>query len=127
LIGDRFHNADYIRVSLERVFKAVGISVDYTILYDQLSREQLRNYQLFLCLRDGMIWPNGYLGPDAYTHYERGLEDEAADAKPEFWMTEEQGAAVKEFVMAGGGFYSMHNNSHVSLTSKNYRDVMGGA
>ena len=21
----------------------------------------------------------------------------------------------------------MHNNSHVSLTSKNYRDVMGGA
>ena len=44
-----------------------------------------------------------YLGPDACTHYERGLEDEAADAKPEFWMTEEQGAAVKEFVMAGGG------------------------
>ena len=62
LIGDRFHNADYIRVSLERVFKAVGLSVDYTILYDQLSREQLKNYQLFLCLRDGMIWPNGLSG-----------------------------------------------------------------
>src|SRR5258708_13433233 len=29
--------------------------------------------------------------------------------------------------MAGGGFYSLHNNSHVSLSSKNYREVMGGA
>ena len=34
---------------------------------------------------------------------------------------------MKEFVMAGGGFYSLHNNSHVSLSSKNYREVMGGA
>src|ERR1035441_1964661 len=34
---------------------------------------------------------------------------------------------VKDFVEAGGGFYSLHNNSHVSLSSKNYRDVMGGA
>lgn len=129
LIGDRYHNADYIRVSLDRVFKAVGIAVDYTILYDQLSRDLLKNYQLFLCLRDGMIWPNGYLGPDAYADYERGLENENEfpRSKPENWITEEQGAAVKQFVMAGGGFYSMHNNSHVSLASQNYRDVMGGA
>jgi type 1 glutamine amidotransferase len=127
LIGDRFHNADYIRVSLERVFKAVGIAADYTILYDHLSREVLKNYQLFLCLRDGMIWPNGYLGPDAYANYEKGLENDLTEAKPEFWITEEQGMAVKEFVTAGGAFYSLHNNSHVSLSSRNYRDVMGGA
>ena len=129
LIGDRFHNPDYIRVSLDRVFKEVGIAVDYTISYDQLSRDLLKNYQLFLCLRDGMIWPNGYLGPDAYTSYEQGLENggEFAEAKPQSWITEEQGAAVKEFVQAGGGFYSLHNNSHVSLSSKNYREVMGGA
>src|SRR5689334_533898 len=76
LIGDRYHNADYIRVSLDRVFKAVGIPVEYTILYDRLSRDLLKNYQLFLCLRDGMIWPNGYLGPDAYTDYEHGLEND---------------------------------------------------
>jgi hypothetical protein len=36
LIGDRFHNPDYIRVSLDRVFKEVGIPIDYTISYDQL-------------------------------------------------------------------------------------------
>ena len=129
LIGDRFHNADYIRVSLDRVFKEVGVPIDYTISYDQLSRDLLKNYQLFLCLRDGMIWPDGYLGPDAYESYEHGLENssEFPKAKPQAWITEEQGAAVKEFVQAGGGFYSLHNNSHVSLSSKNYRDVMGGA
>ncbi len=127
LIGDRYHNPDYIRVSLDRVFRQVGVPVDYTILYDQLSRDLLKNYDLFVCLRDGMIWPNGYLGPDAYTDYEQGLENDFPEPKPESWITEEQGAAVKEFVMAGGGFYSLHNNSHVSLSSKNYREVMGGA
>jgi hypothetical protein len=127
LIGDRYHNADYIRVSLDRVFKEVGVPVDYTILYDQLSRDLLSKYALFVCLRDGMIWPNGYLGPDAYDHYERGLENDFPEPKPESWITEAQGAAVKDFVLTGGGFYSLHNNSHVSLSSKNYREVMGGA
>jgi type 1 glutamine amidotransferase len=126
LIGDRYHNPDYIRVSLDRVFKEVGVGVDYTIAYDRLSRDLLRNYDLFLCFRDGMIWPNGYLGPDAYG-YEQGLENRMPEAKSETWITEEQGAAVKDFVTAGGGFYSFHNNSHVSLSSKNYREVMGGA
>ena len=127
LIGDRYHNPDYIRVSLDRVFHEVGIPIDYTILYDQISRDLLKNYDLFVCLRDGMIWPDGYLGPDSYTHYERDLENDFPEPKPESWITEEQGAAVKDFVMAGGGFYSLHNNSHVSLSSKNYREVMGGA
>ena len=127
LIGDRYHNADYIRVSLDRVFKEVGVRIDYTIAYEQLSQDLLKNYQLFLCLRDGLIWPNGYLGPDAYSDYQQGLENKFHEPKPESWITQEQGAAVKEFVEAGGGFYSLHNNSHVSLSSKNYRDVMGGA
>ncbi len=126
LIGDRYHNPDYIRVSLDPVFKEVGVGVDYTIAYDQLSRDLLRSYDLFLCFRDGMIWPNGYLGPDAYA-YEQGLENKLLETKSAPWITEEQGAAVKDFVTAGGGFYSFHNNSHVSLSSKNYREVMGGA
>jgi hypothetical protein len=129
LIGDRYHNPDYIRVSLDRVFTDRKLTVDYTISYDKLSKELLGNYQLFVCLRDGMIWPDGYLGPDAYVGYEQDLENasEFIKAKPKSWITEEQGAAVKDFVTAGNGFYSLHNNSHVSLSSKNYRDVMGGA
>jgi hypothetical protein len=130
LIGDRFHNSDYIRVALDKTFKDLNIPIDYTIQYDQISANLLKGYQLFLCLRDGMIWPDGYLGPDAYTDYERNLENlqaRSGDPKPVMWMTEDQGAAIKEFVNSGNGFYALHNCSHISVTSKNYREVMGGA
>ena len=43
------------------------------------------------------------------------------------WITEEQGKAIKEFVQAGGGLYAYHNSSNVSVFSKNFREVMGGA
>ena len=129
LVGDRYHNPDYIRVALTKTFDGLKISVDYTMHYEQLSRDLLKNYQVFLCLRDGMIWPGGYLGPDAYTSYAAGLENKSdfPDPKPQQWLTSEQAQALKEFVNAGNGFYSLHNNSHVSLSSKIYRDVQGGA
>jgi len=129
LIGDRYHNSDYIRVALMKMFEGQNIHVDYTDRYDLLSADMLRGAQLFVSLRDGMIWPEGYLGPDAYTAYEAGLENptDFPAPKSKFWITEEQAGAVKEFVNKGGGFYSLHNNSHVSLTSKTYREVQGGA
>jgi len=129
LIGDRYHNADYIRVALDRVFHQLQVPIDYTIDYDKLSADLLKPYRLCLCLRDGMIWPGGYLGPDAYEAYEANLENDHQFSKPspQTWIREEQGAALKEFVSAGGGFYALHNSSHISLSSKNYREVMGGA
>lgn len=129
LIGDRYHNSDYIRVALAKVFDGLNVTLDYTIDYDKLSRSLLKNYDVFLCLRDGMIWPDGYLGPDAYTAYAQALENKAdfPEAKSKLWLTEEQAGALKEFVTEGHGFYSLHNNSHVSLSSKTYRDVQGGA
>jgi type 1 glutamine amidotransferase len=129
LIGDRYHNPDYIRVSLDKIFKDLDIPIDYTIQYDQLSAAMLKNYQLLLILRDGMIWPAGYLGPDAYTAYEADLETPKSfpEPTPVTWITEEQGAAIKDFVTAGNGFYALHNCSHISLSSKNYREVMGAA
>jgi type 1 glutamine amidotransferase len=129
LIGDRYHNPDYIRVSLDKVFQDLGIPIDYTIQYDQISATLLKGYQLLVILRDGMIWPGGYLGPDAYAAYEQDLENVKTfpEPTPVNWITEEQGAAIKEFVAAGNGFYAFHNCSHISLSSKNYREVMGGA
>jgi type 1 glutamine amidotransferase len=129
LIGDRYHNSDYIRVALSKIFSGLNVTVDYTTLYDKLSPALLKDAQLFLSLRDGMIWPDGYLGPDAYTHYEADLENPSdfPRPRPENWIKEEQAAALKDFVNNGGGFYSLHNNSHVSLTSKTYREVQGGA
>jgi type 1 glutamine amidotransferase len=129
LIGDRFHNSDYIRVALDKTFKELSIPIDYTIQYDQISANLLKEYQLFLCLRDGMIWPDGYLGPDAWSEYSKNLENAAENPnpKPVMWITEGQGAAIKEFVNSGNGFYALHNCSHISIASKNYREVMGGA
>jgi type 1 glutamine amidotransferase len=129
LIGDRYHNADYIRVALDRVFTPLGVKTDYTIAYESISADLLKSYDLFLILRDGMIWPDGYLGPDAYTAYEQGFEnkDEFPPLKPKPWITEEQAAAIQEFVKAGKGFYALHNSSNISVYSKTYRDVMGGA
>jgi type 1 glutamine amidotransferase len=129
LVGDRYHNSDYIRVSLNKVFQDLNIPIDYTIDYDKISARLLKDYQLFLILRDGMIWPDGYLGPDAYEAYEADLENPKTfpDPKPVNWIKEEQGEAIKEFVSAGNGLYALHNSSHVSLSSKNYREVMGGA
>jgi len=129
LIGDRYHNADYIRLSLNKIFGALHLPIDYTIDTSAISADLLKRYDLFLILRDGMLWPAGYSGPDAYTAYETNLEnaDDFPAAKSVMWMTEAQGAAIRDFVSNGGGFYPMHNSSHISLSSKNYRDVMGGA
>jgi type 1 glutamine amidotransferase len=129
LIGDRYHNSDYIRVALTKMFDGLNVTVDYTTDVERLSAATLKNYQLFVCLRDGMVWPHGYLGPDAYTSYSQGLENakEFPEPKSQNWLKEEQAVALKDFVQAGNGFYSLHNNSHVSLSSKTYRDVQGGA
>src|SRR5258708_12179209 len=129
LIGDRYHNPDYIHVSLDRVFHELDLPIDYTMDYASLSAALLKPYQLLLILRDGMIWPGGYSGPDAYTAYETNLEnaEDFPAAKSVSWMREEQGLAIRNFVEAGGGFYPLHNSSHISLSSKNYREVMGGA
>jgi len=127
LIGDRYHSYDYIRTGLDRIFKEIGLPVRYTTNCSDLSPSLLKPYQLFICFRDNMIWPSGYLGPDQWT--DAGFlenPEEFPSAKPENWITEEQGEAVKDFVAAGNGFYSLHCNALVSNSSKNYRDVQGG-
>ena len=99
LIGDRYHNPDYIRVGLEKVFIPLGIKADYTIDYESVSSTLLKQYDLFLILRDGMIWPQGYLGPDAYSAYAQGLENrnDFAAPKSEPWIKEEQALAIHSF------------------------------
>lgn len=128
LIGDRYHNPDFIRVALDKLFRELKLPVEYTINYAEISAALLQRFRLFVCFRDGMIWPDGYLGPDAYP-YSHELENSqdwpTETSQP--WITEEQGRAIRDFVLAGNGLYALHNSSHISLSSKNYREVMGGA
>jgi type 1 glutamine amidotransferase len=118
LVGDYAHNCDAIRVSLDRLFKELDLPIDYTTNYYDLSKSLLEPYQLFLCFRDNYIFPNGRNLP--------ANSSQGAYAAAEYWITEEQGQAVKDFVASGKGFYSLHSNSFLSRSSKNYRDVQGG-
>ncbi|HZO99197.1 MAG TPA: ThuA domain-containing protein [Terriglobia bacterium] len=127
LVGDRFHAADYIRTALTRLFRELNLPVDFTISFDRIDAALLANYRLFVIFRDGLNWPNGYLGPDAYP-YASGLENPENWPKEQYegWITEEQGKAIKDFVEAGNGLYAYHNSSNVSVFSRNFREVMGG-
>ena len=128
LIGDRYHNADFIRVALGRVFRELDLSVEYTIARESISASLLGDYRLFVCFRDGMVWPKGYLEPNDY-EYSHELENTGDWPKEIFepWITEQQGKAVEDFVAGGNGFYALHNSSNISLYSKHFRSVMGGA
>jgi hypothetical protein len=126
LIGDRAHNSDPIRVSLDRLFKELGLPIDYTTNYYDLSADLLRPYQMFVCFRDNYIFPNGNLPPSTSPQTASGAFGGGAFANAQYWITEEQGQAVKDFVAAGNGFYSLHNNAFLSRSSKNYREVQGG-
>jgi len=128
LVGDRYHNADYIRTALNRLFLEVGVPIVFTINFAEIDAGRLEGFELLVVFRDGLNWPNGYLEPDDY-EYSSYLENPGDWPKEQYqgWITEPQGKAIKEFVEAGGGLYAYHNSSNVSLFSKNFREVMGGA
>ena len=66
LIGDRYHNSDYIRIGLTRtIVKELGITVDFTDETSLLNAEMLDGYRLLIVLRDGMTWPDGYGGDES--------------------------------------------------------------
>ena len=136
LIGDRYHNSDYIRSGLARtVGEPTGVSIDFCDETKRLTAETLAGYKLLIVLRDGMVWPDGY--PDENTNaawVATGKPELVFDpptpkteAKPAFWMRPEQGLAVKQFVEAGGSALFLHNVTHVGLTDPSFRDVLGAA
>jgi type 1 glutamine amidotransferase len=136
LIGDRYHNSDYIRVALNRtITKDLGIGIDFCDETKLLTAETLRGYKLLIILRDGMIWPDGY--PDETTNagwLSTGKPKLVSDptvpptaAKSQFWMNPEQGKAVRHFVEDGGSALFLHNVTHVGLTDPDFRHVLGAA
>jgi len=136
LIGDRYHNSDYIRVGLGRTIqKEMGISIDFCDETAMLNAETLAGYKLLIILRDGMIWPDGY--PDESTNagwvatgrppLKFNPPTPQTNAKAQFWMKPDQGKAVRAFVENGGSALFLHNVTHVGLTDANFRHVLGAA
>jgi hypothetical protein len=136
LIGDRYHNSDYIRTALNRTIQSdLGVNIDFCDETRNLNADTLRGYKLLIILRDGMIWPDGY--PDESTNagwVNSGKPPLVSDppvppssGKSQFWMKPEQGKAVRQFVDSGGSALFLHNVTHVGLTNPDFRDVLGAA
>jgi hypothetical protein len=132
LIGDRYHNSDYVRTGLNRnIGNDLGISIDFCDETRMLNAETLQGYKLLIILRDGMIWPDGY--PDENTNAawvatgRPKLISEppvpTTPSKPQFWMKPEQGKAVRQFIENGGAGLFLHNVTHVGLTDPDFRHV----
>jgi hypothetical protein len=89
LVGDRYHNADYIRTALTRLFRELDLPILFTINFSEIDAAHLAGCRLLVVFRDGLNWPNGYLEPDDYA-YSSYLENSAEWPKEEYqgWITE---------------------------------------
>jgi len=134
LIGDRYHNSDYIRTALGKTLvKDLGVSIDFTDELKALNAGALSGYKLLIMFRDGMIWPDGYPDNMTYPGYAARaaagvISDPPApkhESKSVAWITPEQGKAVKEFVSKGGGILFYHNVTYISPHNQDFRDVLG--
>jgi type 1 glutamine amidotransferase len=132
LIGDRYHNSDYIRTALRKTLvKDAGISIDFRDEVELLNAGELKGYKLLIMLRDGMLWPSGYLqGPPGAPNtppVSVVSEPPLPRIEPEadYWIKPEQGKAVKEFVSNGGGVLFYHNVTYISPHNDDFRDVLG--
>lgn len=127
LVGDRYHNSDYIRSALGKTLvKDLGLSIDFTDETRALSADTLSGYKLLIVFRDGMIWPDGY--PDNTKKYvSEPPVPKVAQSAPVPWITPEQGKAVKDFASNGGSVLCYHNVTNVAVYNRDFRDVLGAS
>jgi type 1 glutamine amidotransferase len=134
LIGDRYHNSDYIRVGLGKTIeKELGVTVDFCDEVKNLNAETLTGYKILIMLRDGMTWPGGYADETTNAAWvntgKPALVSDPPVPKPEgaphYWITADQGKAVKQFVERGGGALLLHNVTYISPHNDDFRDVLG--
>jgi hypothetical protein len=126
LTGDRYHNIDYVRTALSKTLvKEQGISIDFTDELSLLTASNLKPYKLLIMLRDGMVWPSGYEGTGGRGPIVSEPPMAKFDTTPVYWITTEQGKAVKEFVQNGGGALFYHNVTYISPHNEDFRDVLG--
>jgi hypothetical protein len=114
-----------VRTALGKTLvKEQGLSIDFTDELSLLTSQNLKPYKLLIMLRDGMVWPAGYEGAGVrQTVSEPPIAK--FDSNPVYWMTAEQGKAVKEFVQNGGSALFYHNVTYISPQNEDFRDVLG--
>ncbi len=132
--GDRYHNSDYVRVSLGKTLvKEAGLSIDFSDEIDLLNAKNLSRYKLLILLRDGMTWPDGYSDNNSNAAYWSSgrppVKSEPPvpkhEAKPHYWITADQGKAIRGFIERGGGGLFLHNVTYIAPHNNDFRDVLG--
>ena len=134
LIGDRYHNADYIRTALGKTLvRECGLAIDFCDEVTQLNTETLEQYPLLIIFRDCMLWPDGY-GLNAHYPGCDPTSDPISDPPvPALtpstapWITAEQGRNVRAFVEAGSSAFFYHNSTYICPYDENFRHVQGSA
>jgi type 1 glutamine amidotransferase len=126
LAGDRYHNIDYIRTALGKTLvRGAGLSIDFTDELSLLTASNLKPYKLLIMFRDGMVWPGGYEGGGGRGPIVSDPPLSSFDQTPVYWMSAEQGKAVKEFVQNGGAALLYHNVTYISPENQEFREVLG--
>src|ERR1017187_9490845 len=126
--GDRYHNMDYIRTALGKTMgKDLGLTMDFSDEVTLLATRFLKDYKMLIMLRDGMVYPSGY--GDGGGRGGRGTVSDPPvppfEEKATYWMTPEQGKAVKDFVQGGRAALFYHNCTYISPHNEDFRDVIG--
>lgn len=123
LVGDRYHNSDYIRTALTKTLvEGVGLSIDFTDDVTLLSADTLSRYRMLILFRDAMLWPDGY-GEEAAS--EPAVPRRAA--RTVNWMTDAQGQAIRDFVMGGGSALLCHNVTYIANDNAPFRGALRAA
>jgi type 1 glutamine amidotransferase len=101
--------------------------MDFSDEVTLLATRYLKDYKLLIMLRDGMYWPTGYSSGGG--RGERGNVSvpplPPMEEKEAYWITPEEGKAVKGFVQGGGGALFYHNTTYISPHNRDFRDVIG--
>ena len=134
LIGDRYHNSDYIRIALSKTLVGeAGVSIDFCDDVTRLDSEELQGYKLLIVFRDGMLWPDGYANEKSNAAYVGAGSPKIVSDPPLpewqekalYWIRPDQGAAVKRFAASGGSVFFYHNSTYISPHNDDLRDVLG--
>ena len=108
LIGDRYHSPVHIRDGMAPAFLRENIPVVFIENDKALTAEALKDFNLLVIYKDGMIWPNGFDQPHVK------------------WVTEQQQQAIWDFVHSGGAFLAMHNSHGIYPPGGLYYKLFGG-
>ena len=123
LIGDRYHNSDYIRTALRKTLvEGVGLTIDFTDDVAALSADTLSRYRMLILFRDAMEWPDGY--------GEQAASQPPVPSRQAYfvnWMTEAQGQAVRDFVTGGDSALLCHNVTYIATDNAPFRATLRAA